>query len=149
MLPLVARLLNMGLTRVSIPDPSVPDAQALYDGRRQGNDASFGTSILGDRRYVIFYSMAHDLVTDNFTGAPNAFVHGRTTGETRRICDPGIGKPGTVVIGNSRDGRYVLLFDRENSESTAGTLGKADVFVTPLSVSASFIADLGLSRFAS
>jgi Tol biopolymer transport system component len=64
-------------TRVSIASDS-----------SQANQASGGSSISADGRYVAFWSCASNLVVDDVNGYTDVFVHDRQTGETTRVSIP-------------------------------------------------------------
>jgi Tol biopolymer transport system component len=84
----------------------------------QANDESYddswsnSTSISADGRYVVFTSLATNLVPGDTTAAPGIFVHDRLTGVTERVSVDSFGTQandesymGTI----SADGRYVAI----------------------------------------
>ena len=77
-----------------------------------GDDASFGSRLSGDARYVVFESRATNLVpgTDTNGAEEDIFRHDRQTGETIRVSDTTDGQQGSASSshsGISGDGRYV------------------------------------------
>src|SRR5262249_14224623 len=51
----------------------------------QGNDASFAPSVSADGRYVLFTSLASNLVANDTNGASDAFIHDRLLHTTTRV----------------------------------------------------------------
>jgi hypothetical protein len=58
---------------------------SVSSGGEQGNDSSRAAGISGDGRFVVFYSFASNLVSDDTNGFVDAFIHDLETGETKRI----------------------------------------------------------------
>jgi Tol biopolymer transport system component len=102
---------------------------------RQGNDDSSSSDISATGRYVIFTSVATDLVRNDENGYEDLFVHDRVTGTTRLVSVRSNGRQANAPVGNidpgsiSADGRFITF------GSTASNLVKnddnavADVFV--------------------
>ncbi|MDP9237921.1 MAG: hypothetical protein M3P30_11100 [Chloroflexota bacterium] len=97
---------------------------SLDSAGAQGNEASGGSSISADGRYVAFASLASNLVPGDTNDNPDVFVHDRITGVTERMSVDSAG-----VRSISADGRYVA-FDSFASNLVPGdTNGTGDVFV--------------------
>lgn len=67
----------------------------------EGNNTSYSTSISDDGRYVVFHSLATNLVSDDTNGFMDIFLHDNTTNETVRIS---INPDGTESDGESENG---------------------------------------------
>src|SRR5204863_349490 len=107
------------------------------DGTTEGNDASLGSALSADGRFVAFDSAATDLVAGDTNGVADVLVHDRQTGTTERVSVASGG--GTQGNGNSggffsfpalsADGRLVA-FQSDATNLVAGdTNGTTDVFV--------------------
>lgn len=94
----------------------------------QATKSSFEPSITPDGRFVVFGSLASDLVLEDTNGRADVFVHDRDTGITERVSvsSGGIqanGDSGAATI--SANGRYVAFISSANN--LAG--GASGVFV--------------------
>jgi hypothetical protein len=99
------------------------------DGTEQNDrgrfPGAFFASISENGRYVAFQSYATNLVRKDTNDAPDAFVHDRHTGETRRVSVGSNGREANDWSGEyhgpavSGDGRYVA-FDSRASNLIAG-----------------------------
>ncbi len=98
----------------------------------QANGTSYEPFISASGRYVIFVSVASNLVPGDTSNSPDVFVHDRTTGQTTRVSIASNGTPGNASSGHpsiSADGRFVA-FDSYASNLVSGdTNGFQDVFV--------------------
>jgi Tol biopolymer transport system component len=105
---------------------------SVASGGTQGNDGSYDPSISADGRYVVFESIASNLVSGDTNGKCDVFVHDRQTGQTTRVsvASGGTqGNDGSYDPSISTDGRYVA-FESEASNLVSGdTNGECDVFV--------------------
>src|SRR5438132_9068365 len=63
------------------------------DGTTEGNDASLGSALSADGRFVAFDSAATDLVAGDANGVSDVFVHDRQTGTTERVSVASDGAP--------------------------------------------------------
>ncbi len=102
---------------------------------REGNDDSSSSDISATGRFVLFTSVATDIVRDDANGYEDLFVHDRVTGTTRLVSVRSNGTQANASVGNidpgsiSADGRFITF------GSTASNLVKddenavADVFV--------------------
>jgi hypothetical protein len=98
----------------------------------QANGASGLPALSADGRYVVFESVASNLVPNDTNNAYDIFIHDRQTRQTRRVSVSSTGVQGN---GNSRfpaisaDGRYVA-FASNASNFIAGDVGISwDIFV--------------------
>jgi hypothetical protein len=104
----------------------------------QGNDESILARISSNGRYVVFRSLATNLVSGDTNGVADIFMHDRQSGDTRRVS---VGSNGTQandaspVLGSdfsiSADGKY-LAFASEATNLVAtetDTNGASDVFI--------------------
>jgi len=80
---------------------------------QEGNDASDGGSVSADGRYVVFTSLANNLIAnDNLAGAVNVFLRDRQSGSTTLVSQS---TAGIQATGDCRypmitpDGRYVVF----------------------------------------
>ena len=115
-------------SRVSIAtDGTQADADGLY--------ASGAPDISGDGRYVVFQSVATNLVQGDTNGASDIFLHDRSTGVTTRISVSSDGAQANgasdqpVISGN---GRYVAFGSVASNLVVGDTNGREDVFVHDL-----------------
>src|SRR5438093_4861509 len=58
---------------------------SVASGGTEGNDASLGSALSADGRFVAFDSAATDLVAGDTNGVSDVFVHDRQTGTTERV----------------------------------------------------------------
>ena len=99
----------------------------------QGDNVSQYAAISADGRYVVFGSLASNLVSGDTNGTWDIFVHDRTTGRTTRVS---VASDGTQAISNSyyfsalsADGRYVAFYSEAGNLVAGDTNGIGDVFV--------------------
>jgi Tol biopolymer transport system component len=105
------------------------DSQGL-----QGNGTS-GENIIcisADGRFVVFDSLASNLVSGDLNGLEDVFVHDRETGETTLVS---VDSQGTQGNGDSfggsisADGRFVVFDSLASNLVPGGTNGGGDVFM--------------------
>lgn len=92
---------NLQVTKVS---------QALGGGNANG--ASFRPNISGDGRYIVFSSLADNLVGDDSNGLEDVFVFDQLSGEYALVSRNRNGEPATgpsQAPAISRDGRYIAF----------------------------------------
>ena len=106
----------------------------------QGNNESFLADISDDGRYVAFYSMANNLVSDDTNGFIDFFVRDRATGVTQRVsldtkyqeanaeCPGGLLGP-SFTMDMSSDGRYIAFASCADTLSQGDTNQVEDVFL--------------------
>src|SRR5436309_4754669 len=58
---------------------------SVASGGTEGDDASLGSALSADGRFVAFDSDASDLVAGDTNGVSDVFVHDRQTGTTERV----------------------------------------------------------------
>jgi Tol biopolymer transport system component len=98
----------------------------------EGNADSYDPSISSDGRYVVFDSLATNLVAGDTNDSYDVFMHDRQTGQTLRVSVDSTGVEGN---GESRwpsissDGRYVGFSSSATNLVTGDTNGSYDVFV--------------------
>jgi hypothetical protein len=122
-LPAYASLGN--LTRVSVDSSGA-----------QANGASQNSQLSGDGRYVVFESLATNLVADDTNNLEDIFVKDLQTGATTRVSLASL--TGAQANGDSRgaaissDGRYVAFESAATNLVSVDTNGQNDVFVRDL-----------------
>jgi Tol biopolymer transport system component len=112
------------------------DAQrvSVSSGEVQGNSDSGQPSISSNNRYVVFSSIATNLVSQDTNGSEDVFMRDRDAGETRRISLAFDGSQGdnssfSAVI--SSDGRSVAFVSFADNLVKNDTNGVFDIFVIP------------------
>ena len=98
----------------------------------EGNGISTEPSVSADGRYVVFYSLADNLVPNDTNAAPDVFVVERQTGTVVRISvdsDGNEGNGSSFVPSISADGRYIAFHSSADNLVSGDTNGVADVFV--------------------
>jgi len=105
---------------------------SLSNSGEQGNGSSFGRDISADGRYVVFLSLATNLVFGDTNGCGDLFVRDRLLGTTERVSVSSAGQQanddclGPAEI--SADGRYVAFWDLASNLVPGDTNGYKDVF---------------------
>jgi Tol biopolymer transport system component len=105
---------------------SVPSAGGL------ANDRSTSPSISPDGRYVVFSSLATNLVTGDTNGVSDVFLRDRTAGTTTRVSVSTAGVQGGSDSAQpkiSADGRYVAFLSSATNLVTGDTNAAGDIFV--------------------
>lgn len=101
----------------------------------QANSYSGTPSISADGRYVVFESLASNLVANDENKAWDVFIHDTVTGQTRLVSASTSGNPGngsSLHADISADGRFVT-FESGASDLVAGdTNNDSDVFLRDL-----------------
>ncbi|WP_342237923.1 beta strand repeat-containing protein [Inquilinus sp. OTU3971] len=95
------------------------------------NNSQFG-ALSGDGRYVVFESVATNLVGDDGNAKRDIFLHDTQTGTTTRVSvDTGNGDASNNSSGAaiSGDGRYVVFGSVANDLIAGDTNGSLDIFV--------------------
>jgi len=98
----------------------------------EANALSFGQGISADGRYVLFYSLASNLVSGDSNGAVDVFMKDRRTGKTTRISRRSNGAQGnnsSYLSTISPSGRYVGFLSVADNLVPNDSNGEADVFV--------------------
>ena len=100
----------------------------------QGNSNSGNPSIDTDNRFVVFSSIATNLVSNDTNGVEDVFVRDRTVGNTRRVslsfeCEEGnLGSYSAVI---SSDGKFVVFTSLAENLVENDTNGYSDIYVIP------------------
>src|SRR5262245_421373 len=102
---------------------------------QQGNGASFGVSISGDGRLVVFQSRASNLVPDDTNDTTDVFVHDRQSGQIEMVSVSTDGVQGarfSFAPAISADGRFVVFGSYASNLVPNDTNNSGDVFVRDL-----------------
>src|SRR5204862_3467613 len=105
---------------------------SVASGGTGGNDASLGSALSADGRFVAFQSDATTLVAGDTNGATDVFVRDRQTGMTARVSVASDGTQANNVSSYSAlsaDGRFVAFQSDATNLVVDDTNGKTDVFV--------------------
>src|SRR5436190_1935582 len=105
---------------------------SVVSGGTEGNNASLGSALSADGRFVAFDSSATDLVAADTNGVSDVFVHDRQTGTTERVSvasDGAEGNAASVGAALSADGRFVAFHSAATNLVADDTNGTTDVFV--------------------
>lgn len=97
-----------------------------------GNLYSEEPAISADGRYVVFHSLAYDLVADDRGYVSDVFIRDRLTGQTELVSVSSSGEQGNAHSNNghiSRDGRYVVFESTASNFDPADTNHNYDVYV--------------------
>ena len=101
-------------------------------GGEPANGLSTTADVSGDGRYVVFTSVATNLVPDDTNGEADVFIRDRATGTTSRLSVDSAGRQGNgqSFYGSvSDDGRRVSFDSFADNLVTGDTNGRPDVFV--------------------
>lgn len=101
----------------------------------QGNGDSTGTDITQDGRYVVFTSLATNLVAGDTNGQLDVFLHDVVAGLTSRISTTAAGGQSNGFSSDgsiSNDGRYVTFISLATNLVPSDLNGVRDVFVKDL-----------------
>src|SRR5437773_638062 len=111
---------------------------SVVSGGTEGNNASLGSALSADGRFVAFDSAAADLVAGGTNSVSDVFVHDRQTGGSERVSvaaggAQGDGSSGLVTFAFppalSADGRFVAFVSFATNLVASDTNGATDVFV--------------------
>jgi len=123
-----------GVSDIFVHDRQVGETQrvSLDSAGVEGNDASLAPSISGDGRFLVFISLATNLVAGDTNGVSDIFVHDRQSATTERVSVDSAGVQGNAYCYSatiSADG-LTVAFQTYSSNLVAGdTNGFGDVFV--------------------
>ena len=98
----------------------------------QADNASFTPQISGNSRFVVFESVATNLVAGDTNDRRDVFVHDRTTGQTTRVSVDSFGNQGNGGSEDaflSRNGRFVVFQSSATNLIAGDTNGELDCFV--------------------
>jgi hypothetical protein len=104
----------------------------LSSSFEQSNGPTQVAFISGDGRYVVFYSLANNLVPNDTNGKSDVFVRDRQANTTSRISVSSDGTQGndhSADVFISSDGRYVVFASLANNLVPNDTNGWQDIFV--------------------
>jgi Tol biopolymer transport system component len=97
-----------------------------------GHDDSFDASISGDGRFVVFESLATNLVAGDTNGTSDVFVRDRATQETTRVSVDSSGiqaNDWSDLPAVSADGRWIVFQSGATNLVPGDTNGTSDVFL--------------------
>jgi len=104
--------------------------------QQEGWDYNDANSVISaDGRFVAFPSLAENLVLGDTNEGPDAFVHDRLTGKTRRVSVSSAGVQGnfsSFPTAISADGRYVAFSSLANNLVPGDTNDATDAFIHDL-----------------
>ena len=98
----------------------------------QGNNTSQLAAAPANGRYVVFMSVASNLVSGDNNTAPDIFIHDRASGQTDRVSLAIVGgevNAASLEPSVSADGRYVAFRSFASNVVAGDVNGVADVFV--------------------
>jgi hypothetical protein len=101
----------------------------------EANGSNYTATLSTDGRFVVFQSVASNLVAGDTNGYMDVFLHDRTTGVTERVSVDSAGAEGNgdsgifPPIGVSADGQIVVFASRATNLVAGDTNGAPDVFV--------------------
>ena len=99
----------------------------------QGNDFSGSSAISADGRYVVFLSLANNLVSGDTNATFDVFVRDRMGGTTELVSLDSLGALGNAQsygsASISADGRYVAFYSSASNLVSGDTNGALDTFV--------------------
>src|SRR5437660_8907258 len=111
---------------------------SVASGGTEGDDASLGSALSADGRFVAFDSAATDLVAGDTNGVSDVFVHDRQTGTTERVSVASGGAQGNGSSGLigfafppalAADGRFIAFVSFATNLVAGDTNAATDVFV--------------------
>ncbi len=102
---------------------------SVNDNGIEANDYSFADSISGNGQYVVYASLASNLVANDTNGRADVFLHDRHAGTTERVSvassgDQGNG--GSTSPAVSDEGRFVAFFSSSSNFSPGTACWDAD-----------------------
>lgn len=98
----------------------------------QGNNGSRDPAISAWGTYIVFDSLASNLVSNDKNGVRDVFMHNRVTGKTQIVSVNSAERRGNGPSGNasvSADGRWVAFESKASNMTTADRTKGLDVFV--------------------
>ncbi len=101
----------------------------------EGNQASYYSMLPADGRFVVFQSLASNLVAGDTNGQMDIFLHDNASGVNRRLSVNAAGVQGDDMSeypSVSADGRRVLFLSRASNLVPGDLNGASDVFVRDL-----------------
>ncbi len=115
-------------------DTFIAERLSVSSSEVEGNSDSSRPAISSNNRYVVFSSIATNLVSQDTNGSEDVFVRDRDAGKTRRVSIAFDGSEGdddsfSAVI--SGDGRFVAFTSFAKNLVAKDTNGVLDIFVIP------------------
>jgi uncharacterized repeat protein (TIGR01451 family) len=127
---------NNGAVDVFVRDLEIGTTEliSVSSDRSQGNNDSLSpsASISADGRYVVFYSYATNLVSNDTNDVADIFLHDRQSGTTKRISFGINGSEANEVSLSpsiSADGRYIVFSSLASNLVSGDTNETGDIFV--------------------
>src|SRR5688572_30608155 len=105
---------------------------SLSPAGEQGNGHSVVATLSADGRYVVFNSLASNLVPSDTNGRSDIFIRDRITSQTTRVSVSSGGEAGNGDShwpAISADGRFVGFLSSASNLVSGDTNGVADIFV--------------------
>ena len=96
------------------------------------DEESSAVAINADGRYVVFQSVANDLVPNDTNGSHDIFLRDRDSGTTTRVSESSLGaqgNAGSLLPSISADGRYIAFQSTATNLVVGDTNAASDVFV--------------------
>jgi len=115
-------------------DTLIAERISVSSSEVEGNSDSARPSISSDNRYVVFSSIATNLVSQDSNGSEDVFVRDRDAGRTRRVSitfDGSQGDNNSFAAVISGDGRFVAFTSFAGNLVENDTNGVLDIFVIP------------------
>jgi len=113
----------------------------------QGNGDSVTPAVSDDGRFVVFYSVAANLVAGDSNGSDDIFLRDTLTGATTRLSTATDGTQGNSDSYNadlSGDGRYVAFYSLASNLVAGDTNGTQDVFLRDMLAGTTIRLSVGL-----
>lgn len=123
---------NAYFTNTPGPGPLTTTRISVTSDGMQADDESMEPAISNDGRYVVFTSLATNLVTGDTNGYADVFVRDRLLDITTRVSVASDGTQGngySVRPAISGDGRYVSFYSIATNLVSGDTNGEPDVFL--------------------
>jgi Tol biopolymer transport system component len=113
---------------------SIIERTSVSSSEVEGNADSSKPSISSDNRFVVFSSIATNLISTDTNGSEDVFVRDRNAGQTRRVSlafdgDEGDNNSFAAVI--SADGEFLAFTSFAANLVANDTNGDLDIFVVP------------------
>jgi len=115
-----------------------------------GNDHSLAPSVSADGRFVVFNSLASDLVAGDTNGRPDVFVRDLQAGMTTKVTTgafgvyegarPEISADGRFVVFAGTDLEGVFVYDRETGTTALASVGTPQSSQPSISADGRFVA---------
>ena len=113
---------------------AIAERSSVSTSEGEGNSDSSRPSISSNNRFVVFSSIATNLVSEDTNGFEDVFVRDRDEGRTRRASltfDGSEGDNRSFFAVISGDGQYVAFTSLAENLVTNDTNGFSDIFVIP------------------